>query len=266
MNGVLPEPFAWSARKRWLWIGVAIAAQFGLLFWLSARSPRPVRVAKARPVVRLVPGARGDWLSVADPTLFSRAHRTGFSGPAWLGVPPLPEPEKLPESAVAPAWLTLSPESLGGELHAAAETPPTEFAPLWKPPPPAPTQPAVEPLFPAITNSVVQVEGALAARGLLSLPALPSWSNADVLAPSQVQVMVDARGNPVSALLLAGSGLKGADEAAVRLALAARFGTDPAALDSQPGNPAAGLIFGRLLFRWHTLPVAAVTNNAVNPP
>jgi hypothetical protein len=109
------------------------------------------------------------------------------------------------------------------------------------------------------------VEGALAARGLLSLPPLPVWAGADLLAPSQVRVLVDARGHPVSALLLAGSGLAAADQAAVNLALAAQFGSDPAALKAPPGNPAAGLVFGRLNFRWHTVPVTALTNGLPNP-
>jgi hypothetical protein len=67
---------------------------------------------------------------------------------------------------------------------------------------------------------------------------------------------VDARGNPISAVLVKGSGLKLADQLAVALARDARFAPDRAALKLQMENPAAGLISGRMIFHWHTVPAA----------
>jgi hypothetical protein len=197
--------------------------------------------------------------------LLSRAHPNGFSGPAWLEVPAPPEPGKFPETAAAPAWLAVAPDDLGATFREFMRAHSPAFFTLRRWPLPAVTQPGISPLHDAVTGSVVEVEGALAARGLLVMPELPSWPNSDLLAPSEVQVLVDARGNPVSALLLAGSGLKAADQAAVNLARSTQFGSDPAVLNTPPGSPGAGLVFGRLIFRWHTLPVATLTNGFPNP-
>jgi TonB family protein len=109
----------------------------------------------------------------------------------------------------------------------------------------------------------VRVEGALAGRGIRSVPPLPAWTNADILAPSRVRVLVDASGHPMSAVLIESSGLKAADASAVELAQRMSFGRDAEALKQPPGNPDAGLTTGWLIFSWRTL--APTTNGLVNP-
>jgi hypothetical protein len=81
---------------------------------------------------------------------------------------------------------------------------------------------------------------------------LPDWPFPDVIAPSKVQVLVDAAGNVVSTILLPpGSGFTTADQydvadqRAIELARALRF------------KPAAHLTVGRIIFNWHTVPPPA---------
>jgi hypothetical protein len=90
------------------------------------------------------------------------------------------------------------------------------------------------------------------------LPAqinLTNWPYADVIAPSKVQVLVDAAGNVVSAVLLpsengftAADHYDAADQRALELARALRF------------TPSARLTFGRITFNWQTVPPANETN------
>jgi hypothetical protein len=81
---------------------------------------------------------------------------------------------------------------------------------------------------------------------------LPSWPYADVIAPSCVQVLVNAAGEVVSTTLLpldnrseAASRYDAADQRALDLARTARFA------------PAPRLTIGRLIFNWHTVPPPA---------
>ena len=266
MNGALAEPLVWSGRKRWIVIALAVGVQAGLILWFGATSPRSIRIVDARPDVQLVTVADSELLAVTAPTLFSRAHPKGFSGPAWLAVPPLPEPGQFPESAASPVWLAVEPGDLGATFRAFVRArAPGPFT-LRNEQSPAVTQPSAPLILPAATNSIVEVEGALAARGLLGMSELPSWPNPDILSPSEVQVLVDARGNPVSALLLSGSGLKAADQTAVNLARSAQFGSAPSVLNAQFVNPSDGLVFGRLIFRWHTLPLMTMATNGLPNP
>jgi TonB family protein len=81
---------------------------------------------------------------------------------------------------------------------------------------------------------------------------LPSPAYNDVIAPTVVQVLVDAAGHIVSTVMLAGSGVDSADQRALDLARAARF------------FPASGPALGRIIFNWHTVP-APVSAPAVSP-
>jgi hypothetical protein len=99
---------------------------------------------------------------------------------------------------------------------------------------------------------------------LIAIPKLPAWTNADVLAPSRVQVLVDARGNPISAVLLSSSGLKAADQRAVEIARDLTFGADQEALTNHPHDADAGLATGWVIFSWRTL-APPNTNILINP-
>ena len=106
-----------------------------------------------------------------------------------------------------------------------------------------------EPAF--AERSAVQVDGDLAQRRMLNDLNLPDWPYADVIAPTKVQVLVDAGGDVVSAILLPSNGTARADrydvadQRALELARSARFA------------PGAGLTVGTLTFNWRTVPPPA---------
>jgi TonB family protein len=81
---------------------------------------------------------------------------------------------------------------------------------------------------------------------------LPDWPFPDVLARTEVQVMVDGQGRVLSAVVLGESGLPAADARALQAAHAIQFGPTPEAA------PVSGL----LEFFWRTAP----TNAPAMPP
>jgi hypothetical protein len=254
----------WSARRLWTVAVLAALVQVGLIYWASDRTAYVVRPTPARPPVQFAALSHSELLALTDPTVFSRAHPNGFSGAAWLTVPAAEY--RVPESSGAPQWLALAPAQLGGALREYVRTNlPAVFAGAIRPQP-ALTQPSQTSGATVSSLSTVQVVGPLAARELMNFPPLPAQTNADILLPSEVQLLVDARGNPISAVLLPpGSGLKAADQLAVALARAAQFAPDPAALLRSASDTDAGVISGRMVFRWHTAPAPVATNGTTNP-
>jgi TonB family protein len=116
----------------------------------------------------------------------------------------------------------------------------------------------------AATQSVVQIEGDLAGRSLLSLPPLPIQQHNDILTNSIVQAGVNPSGYPESARLLSGSGSKKADQAALAMAKAARFAPLPGLL--APGAvDRADLTWGKLIFQWFTVEWAQTNKPNVKP-
>ena len=116
----------------------------------------------------------------------------------------------------------------------------------------------VPPLPPAFAeNSTPHIEGELAQRKWLNPVNLTNWPYADVIAPSRVQVLVDAFGDVVSAVLLppddpemAASHYDVADQRALELARTARF------------SPSLRLTIGQLIFNWRTVPPHATNSPA----
>jgi hypothetical protein len=115
-------------------------------------------------------------------------------------------------------------------------------------PPPLPLSPE---------QSRLRIEGDLAGYRLLRTLDLPSWQYNDVLTNTGVQMLVNADGRPVSAILLFTSGYKKADDHALVQARAARFELSGAAGQQwqPPSTPLAHLVRGLLLFDWHTVPL-----------
>jgi hypothetical protein len=139
--------------------------------------------------------------------------------------------------------------------------------------PPVSVAPAISPQSPFARGSTLEIEGAVAKRGLLSPMKLPSWPFTDAIAPSVVQVIVDAGGRVVSAVLLPPENYSetpyletppvrdpDADERAVDLARSARFAPLASGAGSVESNPATHLTMGLLIFNWQAVPVT--TTNA----
>jgi hypothetical protein len=116
-------------------------------------------------------------------------------------------------------------------------------------------------LPPAFTeNSTLRIEGELAQRPWINPVGLTNLPYADVIVPSRVQVLVDALGDVVSAVLLppddsevAASHYDAADQRALELARAARFA------------PSSRLAIGRLIFNWRTVAPPATNSPAAAP-
>jgi hypothetical protein len=244
-----PGEKRWT-RSRWLTLVVLVfAAHVGLVFAFGARKPIVPRPAARGPTLELT-GDPGEWLALNDPTLFAVPHPRDFASVLRVQTSAFRQPSF--RRTEPPGWLSLSAGTLGAVFTEFMQT--NRFAGLalqLKPPLTlsAPALP-IEPVLPQA--STLQFADGLAQRPLLTPMNLPSWPYADVIAPSCVQVLVNAAGEVVSTTLLpldnrseAASRYDAADQRALDLARTARFA------------PAPRLTIGRLIFNWHTVPPPA---------
>ncbi len=255
MNGVLVEPVRWTP---WRW-GIVLASVFGLqlalIFLLGDRSlvkPRPPAVA---PSLQLTGRASAELMALMDPTLFALPHRQGFSGRAWFA---------LPAQALTPfvwfeppSWLPLAADQLGISLRGSADTNASRFELTSARAEPALTLPAVtetETMTPSV--STLRLAGGLVGRRLRTPPALPSWTNSDLLTHTVIRTLVDADGRTVSVMLVRpGCGRTEADQYALQQARKLRFEPLKASTPETTTSPLAGLTWGELFFEWRTLPM-----------
>lgn len=251
------EAKAWS-RHRWaLMILLILTGQIGCIFWLASQNPDSPPPPAPGSVLYLPADQTADLPGVTDPTLFILPNSHGFSGPAWLQVPPTSY--ALDPWTEPPRPLELSLSQLGATLRDYSQTnQPRPFELALKP------EPQLEalgylPLEEA--PSTFAIEGDLANRPLLTTLKLKSWPAADILTNSEVQVAVDAAGRVFSAALVTSSGSPQANASAVNLLRSARF--QPLRWVSTPPPPAAPgpLTWGKIIFRWRTeaLPATAAS-------
>jgi hypothetical protein len=245
---------SWSLSRWLLLILLVLGAYIALIFIFGTRKPITPMAAKNAPKLELAAGS-SEWLMLNDPTLFALPNIEGFAGPAWLE-PPHVQFHQL-EWTEPPRWLQLPAGELGAVFSRFMET--NHFATLKfdLKPPPRFTVPLVpmEPQF--AETSTLRIEGDIARRPLLTPIKLPLVPYTDVIGPSKVQVLVNAAGEVVSAVLLPSNNSgevhdADADQRALELARAARFA------------PAADLTIGRLIFNWCTVPPPA-TNAPAGP-
>jgi hypothetical protein len=261
MTSVEPYPRPWP-RGRWIVaVFLLCVIQLACIFWLGQRQwPAPVPAGPS-PSLTVVNRASLEWLALEDPTLFALPNVRGFSGPAWIEVPP--RPAAVFDWTEAPRFMPLPVEQLGNLFAGFMATnqngvTPARFRELPAPTLPPPAAPLASP-----TQSVVRVEGGVPGRELLTQLTAPSWQHVDLLSPTVLQLVVDSRGWPVSTTLLSSSGRPDVDQFALQQARTARF--EPL-LDREPGQTsqiASPLSWVRLIFDWHTLP--AQPTNTVTP-
>jgi hypothetical protein len=259
------HPRFWLSGRWWAAIALVFAIQVALFQLTQNRTPVvPRNVTIAAPVIRMSYRQPREWFVLEDPTLFALPHYQGFSGPAWLQIPPF---EFHPADWTEPVrLLSLSAPELGSRFVNYVQTNRGPTFPTIVAREPRLSLPETVAPGPVIVHSTVRIEGELARRRLLSCFTLPAWPYTDLLTNSVVQVLVDARGNTVSAVLLppgnssrdtSAPSPRRADQLALDLAKAARFEPLPAA--THP-DPVAGLTVGRMIFEWETVP-SPVTNN-----
>jgi hypothetical protein len=257
LAGPKPQSKGWS-QKRWLAVIVVIfAAHVALIFILGEKGeivPRPVENA---PSLKLANDS-DELLALNDPSLFALPNPKDFASSVWLKMPDVKQPSfRFMES---PRWLPLSAENLGATFQQFMQTNYFAGYQLDFKPQPKLSEPVL-PMEPALAqSSTIQIVGELTQRRLLNEINPPSLPFNDVIPRSIVQVLVDAAGNVVSAVLLpsensleAAGHYDAADQHALEIARAARFAPSPR------------LTFGRLIFNWHTIPLATTNSSAASP-
>jgi hypothetical protein len=276
MNASIASPIQKWTWTRWLAIvAIVFLGHVLLIFIFGARKPLPPSAEKNVPVLTLVGESSAGWVSLKNATLYALPDRSGFSAPMWMTIPP-PGFHKQ-DWTEDPRWLaatdSLPANQLGSAFHHFVQT--NRFAKVSVDfnVPPVSVAPAISPQSPFARGSTLEIEGAVAKRGLLSPMKLPSWPFTDAIAPSVVQVIVDAGGRVVSAVLLPPENYSetpyletppvrdpDADERAVDLARSARFAPLASGAGSVESNPATHLTMGLLIFNWQAVPVT--TTNA----
>jgi len=226
-------------------VAMIFAAQLALIWLLGAHHVPTTRKPDPTPPTTLAVEWKFPLAALDDPRLFAQPNARGFSGQAWAQTPrrefhsrDWDEPYRWRPLPVAQLGNTFS------QLVLAA--PPTRLALAEK----TVSQPVMPPATPAWLpeRSTFRLEGELAKREMISEMNLPAQPATDILAASVVRVAVDSSGRVVSATLDAGSLSAAADSKALELAQAARF--KPVA-DSR-------LTFGRMIFRWYTVPLPVI--------
>ncbi len=264
MNTVASEAGGWS-RRRWGGIvagGVAVHA--ALIFWLGERqhepTPRPPpNVSFLLVVDGAVSHALGATPGLTDPTLFALPSHDGFSGAAWLALPPAEVPDGT--WTEPPRYLPLDTNELGGFFTRFVATNKHSgqiMEDMLKPR--ASTADILLFHDPVMTQSVVRLEGPVAQRPLLAPLCAPNPPYPDVLPDTVVQLKVNADGQTESAIVLAGCGAKSVDEQALAVAKSARFQPLWAVARDQPKDTANTLAWGKMVFQWFTLAPSATNN------
>lgn len=267
MNTTALELAHWPLH-RWVYtlLGVFLA-QVGLIWLLGERAKTPPSAVPFRTTIHLAAdpwSARQltDLPTISDPALFVLPNLHSFSGAAWLSFQPQEYP--LADWTEDPRWLALNPNTLGKsfmEFVATNVPAPLLIANQPMPRPVVSDLSAPNPPLPA--QSQLQIEGDLARRPLVVPLELPPWMHTDLLTNSVVQAAVDAGGYTFSATLLASCGLKEADQFAMNLVARARF--QPLAKENGSRDEADPLTWGKIIFRWHTLPPSGTNVSAAQP-
>lgn len=258
MTAAPVESPAWSRQRWWLAIALVLGLQAALVFLLERHSTGGRRNLVAVPLVHLPTEISLEKFAVTDPTVFVLPHPHGFSGEAWLNR--LASLEYRPADwSEPPRALPLAVNRLGenfAEVIRANAAPEIETITPFAP---APGVPRLFSMDRPAAESTLRIEGPLAGRRLLLPPPLPAWESAGLLVNSVAQVLVDAQGRVISAVLLPPGGSlpaqQQADASALELAKAAQF--EPAATEAP--------MLGTLIFRWQTLPLPATNSPAALP-
>lgn len=242
MNVAAESVEPWS-RVRWA-TTITVVVVLHVVLVLAFSNPPPLhRRATLNTEVILPEHVAGELQALTDPTLLALGGPQSFSA-IWLETPRLPPVDARWKQT--PQWLRLDQGTLGDRFLAFVRSNAASLQDAtFKTTPgllPVPAQAKPTPLR---AKSTMRVEGDLAHRKLLRKPDLPSWPATDLLLPSEVRVIVDARGLVVSAILLSSSGSKEADQFAMKQAWQMRFSPKPHETETE------ALTVGQLVFEWH---------------
>jgi len=237
----LPTTNGWSWKKIFLLILLAFAGHFAFVYLLGTHKHTASRTATNVPVLHLADNS-SELVQLTDPTLFALPHADAFapanrSSSFAISQPSFRWPIPTP-------FVTLNADNLGAAFKAFMQTNRFPMFALNFKPEPQPIAPeaAIESALPK--NSTYQLAGELAGRRMLNALAAPTLTVNDVIAPSRIQLLVDKAGMVVSTVLLKSSENAAADQQAMALAYSLQFA------------PAEKLMFGEIIFNWHTVPAS----------
>jgi len=267
-----PPGEGWTRNKFIFLIALALVVHVALIFIFAAKKPIVPRAVANVPHLQLAANA-SELIALGDPTLFARPNAHDFVTAFGQRTPFVAQPSfNWTES---PHYLLPAPEKFGAAFRKFMQTNRPPEMPLNFKPEPKLIEPVVvhDDTMPQATT--MQICGGLARRRLLGQiefttnngaisitrynpaeksaigPAatngLPAMPVNDVIAPSVVQVLVDTAGNVASAVLLPDNSIEAAahynpaDQLALQLARVLRFA------------PAPRLMFGEIIFNWHTV-------------
>ncbi len=247
---------------RWWMLRLLVVAGLfvGLILWLSRPGPPPSKTgASALLLLSGTPmdAAALEALATEDPAWLALPHPRGFSA-AWLTNTTFPHQPYRWEPK--DEWLEFNASTVGQTLSEYLRTNRIQLPHIWERPVPGFPLVTANPLV-LRSKSEWEATGALAHRPLLDPLSLASWTNAQILRSSVVQLVVDSAGWTREARLLQSSGMAAADEAALRMAEGFRFRPSDSA---GAGNSTSVHDTGHFVFRWHTL-AAGVTNALEHP-
>jgi TonB family protein len=242
LAGPKPPGAGWTQNKFVFLITFVFALHVALIFILGGKKPIVPRTVTNVPRLQLADNA-GELIALDDPTLFARPNAHDFVTAFWQR-PQIVAPPNF-DWTEAPRYLPPPAEKLGASFREFMQSNrPPERALNFKPEPRM-SEAVVNfdsALPPATT---LQISGELARRRQLNPVELPSIPVNDVIPPSKVQALVDPAGNIASAVLLESSANNDADQLALKLVRNLRFA------------PAPRLMFGEIIFNWHTVPTNA---------
>lgn len=258
MSQELVQSRTWSPLKWTLVIAGILGLHAGLFIWFGRPIVPPPRLPPAALAIYAPAVRAGELPGSINPLLLVRPDERGFSGRAWLQIPPVaynPEVSNPP-----PFLLTFETDRLGTDItRALSNTLSRRYETARRP-----ELRFEQPDFPsgaaAAPKSTLAIQGQLAGR-LLATPVLRPQSADTLLSNTVVQITVDAGGDEFTPpVILESSGSADADADALDLARNLRFRP----LSRIPGHPPpapGSLADGQLVFRWQTVPRPAPTVN-----
>ena len=239
----------WS-RVHWIVFVGAMALVHGALIFVGSRheGAAPMRAYDVR-TFRLIGGTPrddilGDQLELLDPSILSRAHARGFSGPAWM---------RNATSSYEVVTSRLQSEFFDTEKYfALTEKPVALFSASDAPQ--IESSATSEPELPAVKH-VSRLQVGNGARALISVPPIPVQAYSDVLSNTVVQASVNVHGVVLSARVVSRSGFKAADDEALSLTRNIHFAPwPPTAIEKSRRD----VTWETLTFQWFTVEPAPV--------
>jgi hypothetical protein len=178
-----------------------------------------------------------------DPSVFPSSSPHGFAAQAWRLLPVQDAAAALQEPP--PVFLEFTNWSGANSHPAGWESRHVSFQWAGQPEPPPDSVPAFPAAEASRPESFFRIEGGLAGRRPTAPAGLPAWPANFLVTNSVVQFAVNRAGQVISTVLLAGSGLKEADDSALATVNVLRF--------RPVGNAVPEYVWDTATFYWKTI-------------